>query len=114
MKRTQGAPRGPKRTPKWRGTCQKRSQNSAQINPRALEKTIGKGKAENPKNDNTLAKNDGLEEPANQDGVLARTWTSQDVRVYHTIHALLKTCWNYVLSVAGFRAALVEASPRAA
>ena len=66
------------------------------------------------KNDNPLAKNDGVEEQENQDGVLARTWTSQNVRMYRTKHALLKTCWNYVLSIAGFRAALAEASPRAA
>ena len=63
---------------------------------------------------NPLAKNDGLEEQADQDGVLARTWTSQNVRMYRTKHALLKTWWNYVLSIAGFRGALVEASPRAA
>ena len=50
-----------------------------------------------------LAKNDGLEEQANQDGVLARTWTSQNVSIYFTKHALFKTCWRHVLSVAGFR-----------
>ena len=66
------------------------------------------------KNDNPLAQNDGMEEQENQDGVLAGTWTSQNVRMYRTKHALLKTCWNYVLSIAGFRAALAEASPRAA
>ena len=64
--------------------------------------------------DNPLAKNDGLEEQANQDGVLARTWTSQNVRMYRTKHPLLKTCWNYVFSVAGFRAALKEIFPWAA
>ena len=62
------------------------------------------------KNDNPLAKNNGMEEQENQDGVLARTWTSQNVRMYRTKHALLKTCWNYVFSVAGFRRALAEPS----
>ena len=58
MKRTQEAPRGPKRTPKslakWRGRCPKGAQNGPKIGPRALEKTIGKGKAENLKNDDHL------------------------------------------------------------
>ena len=55
-----------------------------------------------------------MEEQENQEGVLARTWTSQNVRMYRTKHALFKTWWNYVLSIAGFRGALVETSPRAA
>ncbi len=65
------------------------------------------------KNHNPLAKNDGVEEQENQDGVLAKTWNSQYVHIYHTKHALWKTCWNSVFSVAGFWAALVEATPQA-
>ena len=51
-----------------------------------------------------------MEEQVNQDGVLATTWSSRNVRMYRTKRLFLKTCWNYFFSLAGFRKALAEPS----